>query len=1213
MKLRLLFLLLFIVQASVFAHPGDGPHRVGNRLYFTPACPIIAQNFNDSAVVNGVKTSLDFNGATSDTTANGWYLDASKVNSSAVFYVKSHRFMAQATQGEGIWYSKVFNIAGYTGIQVDTKISSEGTLTSAEYVKVYYKLDGGPETPINSSYLQTGNFGTPLLTSAQMTGSTVQLVIHIKDTSHKVSGNNPTYYIEQYDVFKQTGPCTITGITVSANPTNSGILTCLHPSTTITASTTATGTTTYSWSGPNGYTATGSSITVSTAGTYTVTGANSAGTGSASVTVTTNNAAPDLTATGGALGCATSATISASSSVAGVTYNWTGPNNFTSAAASPTVTVAGIYTVTVTNPTTGCTASASVTVTGPTTGTAVATGGTITCRNPSVTLAGTYSGSGATYSWTGPGGFTSTVQNPTVSVAGIYTLTVTAGACTATDTANVLSNSVAPATPTTSTVPANATLTCASNFVTLSGSSATSGVTYAWTGPNNYNVASSSANAFNPGTYTLTATNTSTGCNATATVTVLQNITPPQLSPISPSAATLTCSSPSVTLTGSSSTAGVSYGWSGPNSFTATGTTAVVTTQGSYILTVTDPSNGCTNTTTANISQNFSPPAGVSAINNGPLTCATTSVTLTGSSSTTGVTYAWSGPNGFTASSATATTSTAGTYTLTVTNPVNGCTTITNTVVAQNTTVPANLSIGSSTGATLLTCASPSIVLTASSSTGSVNFSWTGPSGFTGSSASVSVSNPGTYIVTATNSTNGCASTATASVTQNITPPANLLMTSNPTTAVLTCSASSIGFTGTSSVPGATYGWTGPNGLAATGATLSVTVPGTYTLTATDPTNGCMSTSTAVVTQDTTHPAAAITSSIPANALLSCTNHSVALSGNSTTTGVTYAWAGPSGYTATGANITVNTAGNYTVTVTKTSNGCSATSSAPVVTQNTTVPGGVSASVSDKLSCSTTSVTLTGSSTTDGVTYAWTGPNGFTASTPVTTTGAGGTYTLTATDPVNGCSFSNSITVQADTTHPAGVTVTSDGSLDCTIATTDLTGSSTTSGVTYSWAGPNGFFDPERVTTVSDSGTYFLTVANPANGCRTIASITVTADFTECSLAAPKPITGYAATLSAPAGNTGGTEDLAYKIYPNPVNTTAFVELNSPQRAHVTVEVYNGVGVREQVLFDGVVEAKTPYKWMLAASRLTAGIHYCIIRRNDKVYTSKLLITAGRP
>jgi hypothetical protein len=97
------------------------------------------------------------------------------------------------------------------------------------------------------------------------------------------------------------------------------------------------------------------------------------------------------------------------------------------------------------------------------------------------------------------------------------------------------------------------------------------------------------------------------------------------------------------------------------------------------------------------------------------------------------------------------------------------------------------------------------------------------------------------------------------------------------------------------------------------------------------------------------------------------------------------------------------------------------------------------------------------------------------------------------------------------------------------------------------------------------------------------------------------------------SGSTSGAAGFIYKIYPNPVNTTASVDLNSPERTHVSVEVYNSVGVREQVLFDGSVEAGTPYKWTLDASRLTAGVHYCIIRTKNKVYTSKLLISGERP
>jgi hypothetical protein len=101
--------------------------------------------------------------------------------------------------------------------------------------------------------------------------------------------------------------------------------------------------------------------------------------------------------------------------------------------------------------------------------------------------------------------------------------------------------------------------------------------------------------------------------------------------------------------------------------------------------------------------------------------------------------------------------------------------------------------------------------------------------------------------------------------------------------------------------------------------------------------------------------------------------------------------------------------------------------------------------------------------------------------------------------------------------------------------------------------------------------------------------------------------------MSTSAGNMPEAAGLTYKAYPNPVNKTAFIDLNSPQKTHVSVEVYNILGIREQILFDGNVEAATPYKWTLDASRLTAGVHYCIIRTDNKVYTSKLLISGGRP
>ncbi|MDO6429446.1 T9SS type A sorting domain-containing protein [Flavitalea sp. BT771] len=592
----------------------------------------------------------------------------------------------------------------------------------------------------------------------------------------------------------------------------------------------------------------------------------------------------------------------------------------------------------------------------------------------------------------------------------------------------------------------------------------------------------------------------------------------------------LTCTHPSTTITASTSASGTTtYSWTGPNGFTATGASVTVSTAGTY--TVTGTNSGKTGSASVTVTSNTAAPPSMEPGNTGPLTCSNPSSTLVMPfGSATGITVSWAGPNGFTSTDAFPAVSVPGTYYLVVTYTATGCSTLNPTIVVQDINAPA-VSIASNTGATLLTCTNPSIILTASSTTTSgISFNWAGPNSPTSSAASINATSPGTYQVTATNSSNGCTST-----------------------------------------------------------------------------------SSTIVTQDTARPTAVTIRSIPDNAQLTCSNANVVLFASSQTAKALFSWTGPNGFSSTLQATPVSVAGNYTVTITNSSNGCSVSMTAPTVTQNTTVPEAVSVSVSDKLTCNHTRVKLSGSSTTAGVTYAWIGPNGFTASDSVTNVTAGGVYTLTATDPTNGCSFSRPITVQADQVHPTGVTISSDGSLSCTVGSVTLTGGSTTPNVGYTWSGPNGFFDPEQITSVVDSGTYLLTVNNPVNGCNTTATITVTADFTECSAINRKAINGHAATLDVSDGSAAVISGLTCKVYPNPASGSAYVNLNAPQKGHVSVEVYNGAGVREKILFDGNVEAGTAYQWVLDASRLPAGIHYCIVRTNHKVYTSKLLIAAGRP
>ncbi|MDP5171631.1 MAG: choice-of-anchor A family protein [Bacteroidia bacterium] len=133
--------------------------------------------------------------------------------------------------------------------------------------------------------------------------------------------------------------------------------------------------------------------------------------------------------------------------------------------------------------------------------------------------------------------------------------------------------------------------------------------------------------------------------------------------------------------------------------------------------------------------------------------------------------------------------------------------------------------------------------------------------------------------------------------------------------------------------------------------------------------------------------------------VLTCTTSSVTLDGSSAASGVTYSWSGPSGFTSGAQNPSVSAAGTYTLTVT--TSGCSS-SDQVVVTSSTALPN--ASATGATITCASPSVQIFGSSTTPGVTYAWSGPSGFTSSTQSPMVTAAGTYTLTVTTTATGCS-----------------------------------------------------------------------------------------------------------------------------------------------------------------------------------------------------------------
>ncbi|GAB4494283.1 MAG: hypothetical protein OHK0019_20220 [Saprospiraceae bacterium] len=869
-----------------------------------------------------------------------------------------------------------------------------------------------------------------------------------------------------------TATATVTGNTTPPAPTaTGGTITCAIPSVTLNA-TPAAGVT-YSWSGPGGFNSTLQNPVATVAGTYTVTVTNNSNncTATATATVNLNNTPPAAGATvSSAISCPNPTVNLNATPASGMTYVWAGPGGFNSTAQNPTANTAGAYSVTVTSTANGCTSVANVNVTGNTTPPgANATGGTVTCGAQSITLSGGSPTSGVTYSWTGPGGFNSNQQNPTASTVGTYNLVVTnpANSCTSTASAVVAGDFAAPNASATGGI-----ITCASNSITISGSSVTPGATFSWSGPGGFTSNLQNPTVTSTGQYILTVTNPTNGCTSTATATVSPDANVPDATA---SGGTITCTNPSIVLNGGSITPGVSFTWTGPGGFNSTSEDPTVTLDGTYTLIVNNPANGCSAQATAVVDLDNDAP-GASATG-GTLTCTAPSFTLQGNSPTSGVTWAWSGPNGFVSTLQNPDVTNDGTYTLVVTNPVNGCTSTATTDVAADQNAPV---AASTTG--VLTCAMPSLVLNGSANQ-TVTYAWSGPGNFSSTSQNPSVNAPGDYTLTVTSTTNGCTDAVTVTVDQDIVAPG-----ASATGNTITCAVPQVPISASSPTNGVTFSWSGPGNFFSTSQNPTANLSGNYVVTVTSTSNGCTSTSTALVQIDT------VTAILQASApdILTCSVTTVNIQATVNTAGSTLqnlSWTGPGGFSSSQEDPAVTAPGSYTLVATL-ANGCT---SQVQTTVNQDINAPDAGAQGGTLTCTVTTLNLDGSSATTGATYAWAGPGNFTSNAQDPAITMDGVYTLTVTGP-NGCTSTATATVNLDVDEP-GVTAVSSNNLDCDELTTNLTGSSVTAGVTYAWTGPGGFTANTANTSASQPGTYTVTATGP-NGCTSVADVIVTQDIT---------------------------------------------------------------------------------------------------------------------
>ncbi|MCB9265825.1 MAG: gliding motility-associated C-terminal domain-containing protein [Lewinellaceae bacterium] len=783
-------------------------------------------------------------------------------------------------------------------------------------------------------------------------------------------------------------------------------------------------------------------------------------------------------------------------------YDWIaviGVDTFGGNTLTPVVSDPGLYLLVVTDGDNGCidTSFAVVEIDTLSPVVSIAQPGDLTCAEPSLSLdaGASDNGPGFSFFWNVlEGGQISSGANtltPIVSAEGRYELVVVNDNTGCRDSTSVYVNDSS--LPLTAVISPPDTLTCDSTQVVLNASGSSSGadITFEWFTADGVIIgdpAGSSIAAGASGAYRLVVLDTLTFCSDTAEVFVPVDLRAPVA--VAQVSSALNCSVTEVALDGTGSDTGpqYTYQWSGPCLLSGQDSLmAMADCPGFYTLTVEDVNNGCTSTAVAEVSQNEDIP--VAAVG-GPytLTCDSLQLTLDGSGSSTGspYTYEWAGP-GLVAGGNTLSpvVNLPGQYTLAVTDTANTCISTATVTVEIDTIAP----VGVAGAIDQLTCDSSIVHIGGFETSLGPEFSYlwaTGDGQFAGpvDGRYVFVSQPGTYLLTVRDSTNGCVTTSSTMVFEDTELPE---VEAGPDQE-LNCASPQALLDGSNSDSGSrfSYQWSGPCLLfPADSSLMQVDCPGTYYLSVSNTSSGCVGTDSVVVTQDSLLPAALL----PDTLALSCQDGAVLIDASGSE-GDLFQWFFD-GQPVNFSTLTpvVDTAGTYTLVASNTAQDCADTASVIVLLDCT--PHAVIA-VPDTLTCAITSAQIDATASTAGnfITYQWTqpGPSCIISGqgTPQLEVRCSGDYMLIVTNAVLGLSDTATVTVVANTSPPLADAGPSD-TLTCAEPTAilDAGGSTQGSGIGYHWTKlDDEFFSLSGLTVeVNDDGTYFLTVIDSLTGC----------------------------------------------------------------------------------------------------------------------------------
>ncbi len=518
---------------------------------------------------------------------------------------------------------------------------------------------------------------------------------------------------------------------------------------------------------------------------------------------------------------------------------------------------------------------------------------------------------------------------------------------------------------------------------------------------------------------------------------------------------TLTCLTPSISLdvTTTYTYGSKEYFWSN-NNFTSNAQGIVVTTPGSYTVTLSDPVSKCARTRTLSIGESKQLPVGTISPTFQNITCATagSAVNVSATTPTVNIQHSFLSPLGGSFVSTNQNSSylpgPPGTYTYQLTNLENGCKTTRQFTIASSDGFPT-FSLTSAQNFTL-GCNSRSVAeinidgaqASPTDPGGAVSYSLLTPGassvlapGVLSTQSKYTTVIPGNYTVVTKNNANGCVTRIPISVLSNTTPP-SIDSVITPVT-ILSCFTPTTVIKGISYSPNVNYRWRLPQSQVQSGDELPVSVDftkptqtliATYTLVVEDNSSTCTSSVPVVMAQNLFPPLARISGT---SVILTCVTPSVVLSNNSTWGAgnpfpkplpvVSSLWEGPSPQLPRENSTTYDAfyQGSYTMTATDLNNGCRSTT-VVTVEEDRVYPLVEAPLEKPMLGCGALSTPIVPqiSTSTVGLVYNWTSSGTQTvsgATSRTLTAFSTGVYRVVVTDTENGCATEATMEVFSDT------------------------------------------------------------------------------------------------------------------------------------------------------------------------------------------------------